>query len=316
MRYIFIALCVFLVSSALPSQASAGSSRYASLVVHTDSGVVLHQKNAQEPRHPASLTKMMTLYLAFDALKKRHLRFNQYIPVSRKAAAQPRLSLGLKRGGKVTVRDAVNSIAVHSANDSAVVLAEAIAGSEWRFVQRMNRTARRLGMRSTTFQNATGLHHKNQVTTARDMARLIIALQRDFPKYYRLMARKSFSFQGHRYYTHNGVLKRFRGATGGKTGYIRASGYNLAASATRHNRRLVSVVMGGRTAQYRDRMMTTLLERGFKQLSGNYRMLENFASNFPVPKQKPWATPPINVAIQDLDFWEVFSANAIANEQN
>jgi len=186
------------------------SSRYASLVVNANSGDVIYSRSANKLRYPASLTKMMTLYLAFQALEDGRLYYYQKIPVSKKASRQPRVKLWLKKGQTITVRDAILSLIIRSANDSAVVVAEAIDGTEAKFAQRMTRVARQLGMKNTTFKNASGLPNKNQKTTAYDMAKLAIALKRDFPKYYPLFSKTSFKFKGKIITSHNRVLTRYK----------------------------------------------------------------------------------------------------------
>ncbi|MDB2414275.1 D-alanyl-D-alanine carboxypeptidase [Rickettsiales bacterium] len=278
---------LFLLISLIANDAQANP-KYASLVIDADTGVVLHQENAGNYRYPASLTKMMTFYLTFQALEKNKLRMNQRLRISSRAAAQPASKMGLKRGGRITVRDALISTIVKSANDSAVVLAEAIAGSEWQFALMMNRMARRLGMNHTHFRNATGLHDRKQRTTAYDMARLAVALRRDYQKYYYLFDRTKFFYKGKTYYSHNNVAKNYRGADGLKTGYVRASGFNLVTSARRNGRNIVGVVMGGRSTKRRDRHMVQLLDRAFYKLARAEPVRRKVYAGFvPVPKLKP-----------------------------
>lgn len=243
------------------------SKKYASLIVNASTGDVIHQKNANGIRHPASLTKMMTLYLTFEAIDNGKLSLNQRIPVSVKAASMPRTHLGLRKGQKITVRDAIMGLIVRSANDAAVVLAEAIAGSEAKFAKQMTRTARELGMSKTIFKNASGLPNRKQVTTAYDMARLGIALRRDYPQYYPLFAKKSFKFRGSIISSHNKVLAKYPWADGLKTGFIRASGFNLVTSTTHKNGKLVGVVLGGSTANARDNHMIKLLDRSYAKIN-------------------------------------------------
>lgn len=240
---------------------------YAALVVDAETGQVLYEKNAGAQRYPASLTKMMTLYMTFDALKKGNLDIDQTMPVSSKAAAQPQTNISLKVGDRLPVRSAIESLVVRSANDSAMVLAEAIGGTEFNFALAMTQKARELGMRSTVFRNPNGLPDDKQVTTAYDMARLAIALRRDFPDYYHYFKMTSFSYNGVTYPGHNRVMERYRGADGVKTGFIRASGFNLVTSAQRDGHSLVAVVMGGTTATDRDNKMIALLDQTFAQLN-------------------------------------------------
>lgn len=240
--------------------------RFAALVVEANTGKVIYQDRAGSLRYPASLTKMMTLYLTFDALKKNQLSINASLPVSEKAANQPQTNIALNPGDRLSVRTAIESLVVRSANDSAMVLAEAIGKTEWNFALMMTQKARELGMKNTEFRNPSGLPDPAQHTTAYDMARLAIALRRDFPEYYHYFSLQSFDYQGVTYTGHNRVLARFDGADGVKTGFIRASGFNLVTSAQRSGINLVAVVMGGTTAQNRDDKMIDLLDRSFVEM--------------------------------------------------
>ena len=234
--------------------------RYAGIVVDAGSGAVLYAENAEARRHPASLTKMMTLYLLFEALDSGRLAMDTALPVSAAAAHQPASKLGLAAGSTIRVEDAVLAVCVRSSNDVAVVMAEALAGSEAAFAARMNAKARALGLSSTHFKNATGLPDPGQVTSARDMAVLALALQRDFPARYRLFSTRQFSYGGRQYRTTNELLGKVPGLDGIKTGYIRASGYNLAASVRRGGRRIVVVVMGGPSGAARNAQVTALID--------------------------------------------------------
>lgn len=246
----------------------ASKPRYASIVMDARSGEILHQISSQTSIYPASLTKMMTLYMVFDALRKRKLYLGKSIRVSRHAARQEPSKLGLKAGDRITVEQAILALVCRSANDAAVVLAEAVGGgSEKRFARMMTQKARTLGLRRTTFHNASGLFHPGQKTTAQDMALLGMRLIRHFPYEYRYFRRRSFHFRGRLYRTHNRLVGRVRGVDGLKTGYIRKAGFNLVSSAKRGNRRLMAVVIGGKTARWRDKHMTSLLEMGFRQRS-------------------------------------------------
>ena len=234
-----------------------------SIVVDAASGQVLSQSNADMPTYPASLTKMMTLYLVFEALQKGKITFDEAMPVSALAASQPPTKLGLYPGQTITVAQAVRGMIIKSANDAAMVMGEALGGSVEGFAQRMNAKAQALGMSRTLFRNPNGLPNFEQHTTARDLARLAIALYRDFPQYYPLFAETRFTFRGRVYLTHNRFMLSYPGADGLKTGYINASGYNLAASATRSGRRIVGIVLGGRSPTLRDAEMWALLDQGF-----------------------------------------------------
>jgi D-alanyl-D-alanine carboxypeptidase len=239
---------------------------YAALVVDAGTGQVLYEKNAGNIRYPASLTKMMTLYLTFDALKRRVLEMDQELLVSAKAASQPQTNISLDKGDRLDVRTAIESLVVRSANDSAMVLGEGLGGTEFNFALMMTQKARELGMKNTVFRNPSGLPDDKQYTTAYDMARLAIALRRDFPEYYHFFKMTSFTHNGVTYPSHNRVMERYAGADGVKTGYIRASGFNLVTSAERNGHRLVAVVMGGTSATSRDREMISLLDRTFAKL--------------------------------------------------
>ncbi len=249
-----------------PSQADARgrlARTDSSVVMDAETGQVLSEHNADAKAYPASLTKMMTLYLAFDALERGDLTLDQSLRVSYRAARQAPSKLGLREGQMVLVRDLILGLITRSANDAAVVVAESLAGSEAAFAERMTAKARELGMASTTYRNASGLPNPGQLTTARDLANLARALYRDFPKEYAYFATEEFTYNGATYVNHNHLMRSFEGMDGIKTGYIRASGFNLAASAVRDNRRLVAVVMGGRSARARDMEMAQLLNDGF-----------------------------------------------------
>ncbi len=256
-------LCVIWVACTLPAYAWKAPS---SLVADAQSGYVLHAKNADTKQYPASLTKVMTLYITFDALEKGYIQMDDLIPVSKHAARQPKSKLGLKAGTVMTVREAVLALIVKSANDAAVVLAEAFAPSEEEFAEMMTSVARDLGLSDTTFKNASGLHDPEQVTSAKDMAILAIAMMNHFPQYYPLFATKSFKFDGKTYYSHNAILLYYKGAEGFKTGFISAVGYNIVSTAKRNGRTLVGVVIGQNTAQKRDKQMRTLLDTGFAKV--------------------------------------------------
>jgi D-alanyl-D-alanine carboxypeptidase len=245
---------------------TAEARRYGAIVIDAETGQVIHAENADRQAYPASLTKMMTLYLTFEALDLGKLKLHQKLPVSRRAAGMAPSKLGLRRGQSITVQDAIMALITKSANDAAVVVAEAIGGTESEFAVLMTNKARALGMNSTTFRNASGLPNKGQLTTARDMARLAQALQRHFPEYYKLFSTRSFSYKGRSYPNHNRLLRTYKGTDGVKTGYTHASGYNLVASVVRGDRRLIAVVFGGKTSRSRDKHMMKLLDRGFAEV--------------------------------------------------
>ena len=231
---------------------------YASIVVDANSGAVLQATNADSQRYPASLTKIMTLYLLFERLESGQLKLSTRLPVSAHAAAQPPTKLSLKPGQNISVEDAILALVTKSANDVASVVAEAIGGSEPQFARMMTRKARALGMRRTTYTNASGLPDSDQITTARDQALLGRAIQERFPRYYHYFSTEAFSFRGRTYRTHNRLLNR-AGVDGIKTGFIRASGFNVVTSMRRGSRRVVAVVLGGRSSARRDAQMRELL---------------------------------------------------------
>lgn len=265
-RALAVLLCLTLpLLAALPAQART----YAAIVVDAETGDVLHAENADARSYPASLTKVMTLYLLFDALEQGKLKLNSKLSVSSHAAAQAPSKLGLKPGSFIDVEDAVLALVTKSANDVAVVVAEAIAGSEDSFADLMTRKARALGMAKTTYQNASGLPDSNQISTVRDQATLGRALLRQHAKYYHYFSTRQFKWKGQPISTHNRLMLRYQGADGIKTGYINASGFNLLASAKRDGRRVVGVVFGGNTAAWRDKRMANLLDKGFARAKGD-----------------------------------------------
>ena len=233
------------------------------LIVDAMSGRELASDRPDELRHPASLTKLMTLYLTFSALDSGRLSLGDGLAVSVNALNAQPTKMGVTPAGGVTVRDAVMGLVTRSANDAAIVLGEALGGDEEGFAQQMTLKARQLGMSSTVFRNASGLPNREQVTTARDMARLAQALLRDFPHYYPVFSVQSYFYRGRPLENHNRMLASYAGADGLKTGYTAASGFNLVMSAVRGNHRLIGVVMGGDTAFQRDRLMADLMDRGF-----------------------------------------------------
>jgi D-alanyl-D-alanine carboxypeptidase len=239
----------------------------AALVIDANTGRVLHDQSGSAPRYPASLTKMMTLYLAFETVESGRISFSTRIPVSERAAGAAPSKLGLEAGSDIALRDAVKALIVKSANDMAIAVAEKIAGSEEAFARLMTKRARQIGMNDTTFRNASGLPDPEQVTTARDMLTLAMRLQDDFPQHYRLFTTRTFSYAGKTYRTHNALLGRFDGVDGIKTGYTRASGFNLVSSYRAKGKHVVAAVFGGVSAGVRDAHMRTLLARSIEKAS-------------------------------------------------
>jgi D-alanyl-D-alanine carboxypeptidase len=234
---------------------------YAAIVVDDKSGQVLHEASADEPRHPASLTKIMTLYLLFEQLEAGNLKLDTPLPVSAFAALRPPTKLGLKTGQTLAVEDAIKGLVTKSANDAAVVVSEAIGGSEEEFAKLMTAKAHALGMAGTTYVNASGLPAEEQITTARDQAILGRAIQHRFPDYYRYFATPSFRYRNMEMRNHNALLGNVKGVDGIKTGYTEASGYNLVTSTRRDERHIVAVVLGGTSNAARDARMRLLIEQ-------------------------------------------------------
>jgi D-alanyl-D-alanine carboxypeptidase (penicillin-binding protein 5/6) len=245
------------------AQAAATSPKYAAIVVDANSGEVLYASRADSPRYPASITKVMTLYLAFEALEQGKLKTTDRITVSPRAAAQAPTKLGLAPGQTISVDDAIRVIAVRSANDIAVALAEHLGGTESRFAAMMTLRAQELGMNQTRFVNSNGLPDSRQLSSARDIALLSRAVLRDYPQYYSYFSTREFDYHGRNMRNTNGLLHTMPGVDGIKTGFTNASGFNLAASAVRDGRRLIAVVLGGASTATRNNHVQELLTAGF-----------------------------------------------------
>lgn len=246
--------------------AAFANERYAAIVLDASTNEVLHADQPDAQRYPASLTKMMTLYILFDELEQGKIRLTDTMVASRRAQAQPPSRLGIRAGERLTVEEAIEALVTRSANDVAVMVAEKLDGSESRFANRMTSKARALGMRDTRYANASGLPDPNQVTTARDVLTLSQALLRDHPNQYRYFQTASFSWRNVYSRNHNGLLGRVEGVDGIKTGYTRASGFNLASSAMRDGHRIFAVVLGGESAASRDAQMAYLIDSAFAQI--------------------------------------------------
>jgi D-alanyl-D-alanine carboxypeptidase (penicillin-binding protein 5/6) len=245
------------------AQSPATQPKYAAIVIDAHSGEVLYAQRADSARYPASITKVMTMYLAFEALEQGRLKPSDTIVISPRAAAQQPSKLGLRVGDTITVDQAIRAVAVKSANDIAVALAEKIGGTEARFAALMTLRAQELGMTHTRFVNANGLPDSRQLSSARDIALLSRAVMRDYPQYYSYFGQRYFEFRGQSMRNHNGLLHRMPGVDGLKTGFTNASGFNLAASAVRDGRRLIAVVLGGASTASRDNHVQELLTAGF-----------------------------------------------------
>jgi D-alanyl-D-alanine carboxypeptidase len=287
----FFALTVLLLLSFVPVSQAWANSRYASIVMDAHTGEVLHESNADASRYPASLTKMMTLYMLFEALERGKITLNTRMPVSAHAASMPQTNIGLRIGETLSVRDAIPALIVRSANDAAAVVAETLGNTESNFGNMMTQKARQLGMTATTFRNASGLPNNAQKTTARDMARLSSRLMKDFPQYYHYFSTPSFRYKGTTYNSHNRMVRNTQGVDGLKTGFIRASGFNVATSAKRNDRRVIAVVMGGNSAAARDQHMVQLLDRSFNQVASKPKNrnqnAEKMIAKTPIPVAKP-----------------------------
>lgn len=294
LRKVLLVLVSASLVLALPAEADAKAKRrraapvnkYAAYVVHAETGDVLFSRYADEKRYPASLTKMMTLYLLFEELEAGRLTLSSDLSVSAQAAGQPPSKLGLTAGSTIDVETAIEALVVQSANDAAVVVAEAVSGSEWKFATKMTEKARTLGMSKTTFKNASGLPNSRQITTAHDLATLSRALAREFPQYYHYFATSTFAWNGRTYRTHNAVTETYPGAEGLKTGYTRISGFNLATAATRDGNRLIGVVMGGKSVRSRDAHMRELLDGAYAAIAGNPMLIASVPEG-PTPRLKP-----------------------------
>ena len=244
-------------------QMAVAKPQFSAIAVDARTGKILFGSAIDAPRHPASLTKVMTLYVLFQDLKAGRLKLTSDLKMSQRAASMQPSKLGVKPGSTISVEDAIKALITRSANDVASAIGENLEGTEANFAARMTRTARAIGMSKTTFKNASGLPNPAQVTTARDYATLSLRIQRDFPEYYPYFRISSFNYGKQTIRTHNRLLGRFQGTDGIKTGYIRASGFNLTTSAKRGNKRIVGVVMGGSSGGARDKYMMAMLEKAF-----------------------------------------------------
>jgi D-alanyl-D-alanine carboxypeptidase (penicillin-binding protein 5/6) len=321
-RRLFVAFTLAastLVAAAPPAQAqipyfrgliAASESKYAAIVVDAKSGEVLYANRADSPRYPASLTKMMTLYLTFESLASGKLRLEDRIVFSPHASAQSPTKLNVSAGDSITVADAVQGMAILSANDAAMAMAEKLGGSEGRFTALMTLRARELGMQTTNFVNPNGLPDSRNISSARDMAILSRALMRDYPQYYHYFSQKGFSFRGRWINGHNHLLGN--GIDGLKTGYTRTSGFNIAISGVRDNRRLVVVVMGGPSVASRDQNAEDLLVTGFDVLGRRARGEQvTVAQNLSEPLANgPVQRPPVEQGDGDQDNLQIVLAEA------
>lgn len=263
----------FLITQNIYAQIDGCSKDYSALVLEEENGDILYEIRPDKVSYPASLVKMMTLYLAFEAIEKQKLTSDTVLVVSERGEEIGKINkvntLNLKEGDKITVREAIRGVIVKSFNEAAVTLAEAVSGDEWDFVRKMNEKAAQLGMINTSFRNASGLHEEGQYTTSYDLARLAIAIKKDFPGYYHLFGLKKFDYKGTEYETHNHVLVDYKGAEGMKTGFTNAAGFNLISSAKKNDKRVISVLLGCSTYKQRDELTKQFLDDAFKKMIKN-----------------------------------------------
>jgi D-alanyl-D-alanine carboxypeptidase len=264
---------------------SSAHAKYASFIINENTKRIYHNANADTRNYPASLTKIMTLYLVFDALKSKKISMSSKFKVSKRATRQPPSKLNLSAGSNITVKNAILALVTKSANDVATVIAENLGKSERNFAKLMTRKAKKLGMTRTTFRNASGLPNRGQLSTARDMATLGIAIRKNHPKFFKLFKTKSFIYKGVKYTNHNNLLGSYSGTDGIKTGYTNASGFNLVASVERNGQRIIGVVFGGKKARSRDKHMVTLLNKYFK--TSLSKPLVRIAKPSELPKTRP-----------------------------
>ena len=280
------------------------SPAFSSIIVDGNSGATLSANNPDASRHPASLTKIMTLYLLFERLEAGKMKLDTEMEVSEHASEQAPTKLGLRPGQTIAVEDAIKGLVTRSANDAAVVIAEAIAGDEDDFAKLMTRKARALGMTRTVYRNASGLPDDEQVTTARDQSTLGRAIQDRFPRYYRYFSTAAFNYRGHSIRNHNHLLGSVEGVDGIKTGYTRASGFNLVTSMRRGNRHLVGVVLGGRSGGSRDAIMRNLLAENLEKAATTAHRCRDHRAQSPrmpmptSPKPRPQSRPTQTVQVQ------------------
>jgi D-alanyl-D-alanine carboxypeptidase len=267
------------------------------MAIDANTGSVLHNQAGDEPRYPASLTKMMTLYMTFELIELGRLDYSSKIKMTQEGADAAPSKLEVKPGAEITVLDAMKALVTKSANDVAIALAQHIAGTEQNFARLMTRKAHDIGMTSTTFKNASGLPDPEQTTTARDMLTLALHLRDDFPRHYELFSTRVFNYGGDSYHNHNGLLGRYRGTDGIKTGYTQLSGFNLVASVNRDGKRVVAAIFGGRTARVRDNMMEQVLNKALAKASTKVTRKPSLVARAPQPvPARPPAPAPVATA--------------------
>ena len=264
---IFIKSFLILITINSVSIAQECGKNYSALVFNPENGDVLFEKRADTIIYPASLTKMMTIYLVFESIKERRIDLKDELSASNHAASISKVNkantLNLEVGDKISVEKAIKGSIIKSFNELTVMLAEAISEDEWQFARDMNLKAKELGMSNTNFRNASGLHNQGQFTTNDDLAKLVLAIRKNFPEYYHYFSLKEFTYKNKKYPTHNNVLLKYKGADGIKTGFTNAAGFNLIASAKRDGKRIISVVTGCESVQKRDNFTKQLLDKAF-----------------------------------------------------
>ena len=309
-------LFLFFISSFYFHKPSYG--KYASIIMNEKSGKVYHSINADTRNYPASLTKIMTIYMIFEKLKNKKIKMNTKLKVSKRASRQPPSKLGLYPGQKITVKQAILALVTKSANDVATVVAESFEKNERRFAYKMTRKAKSIGLTRTIFRNASGLPNKGQLSTARDMAKLAVAIRKNFPEFFYFFNKKTFVFNGIEYRNHNNLLSSYFGADGIKTGYTSASGFNLVASVERNGQRIIGVVFGGKTARTRDKHMVKLLNKFIKTPVVRTAKLSEIPSQRPDFISYPVVKKPKNFSVytvSESDDWFI-QIGAFKNKLN
>ena len=275
-KLVFILFLTLTLSSNYAGQCRVGvecSDIYSSLIFDYNNGNIISEVRSMQTIYPASLVKLMTVYIAFEEIKKNKLRFNQKLTISSRGEEVSNINkintLKLKKGDQVSVKQAIRGTIIKSFNEASVTLAEAISGNEWQFAKLMNKKARELGMFDTSFKNSTGLHHQGQYTTAFDLARLVKALKSNFPQYYYLFSQEKFKYKDKKFTTHNNVLLDYPGAEGLKTGFTRASGFNLISIAKRNKNRLVSILANCSSHELRDEQTIDAFNQSFNIINSS-----------------------------------------------
>lgn len=273
-KILLIFSLIFLLTSNSYAFEKGCSEVYSYLVFDEKTGNIISENRSDRFAYPASLVKVMTLYLTFEAIEHGKLKPEQILKISQRGEEISKVNkvnrLAVKEGDEITVREAIRAVIVKSFNEAAITLAEAVSGDEWEFVRKMNEKASELGMINTSFRNASGLHEEGQYTTSYDLARLVISMQKKFPGYYHLFAAKEFEYRGIKYETHNHVLVDYKGAEGMKTGFTTAAGFNLISAAKKGDHRVISILLGCATAARRDDFTKELLNKAFAKLEDKH----------------------------------------------